>query len=110
MLVLPRKGPSLDPLGRDRNDVIVTFEVLSPSTEDIDLRWKRSAYTKLSSLTHYVVVSQEAADVIVFARAQAFAEQRPRSLRDCVELPSLAVSLPLSEIYRGTGLGDAARD
>src|SRR5262249_29883993 len=30
VLVLPRKGPSLDPLGRDRNDVLVTFEVSRP--------------------------------------------------------------------------------
>jgi Putative restriction endonuclease len=33
---------------RDRSDVIVAFEVLSPSTEGRDLRWKRTAYNQPS--------------------------------------------------------------
>lgn len=57
---------STDPLGtRDRSDVIVAFEVLSPSTKDRDLNWKREAYTSLASLTHYVVIAQDAVEVIV---------------------------------------------
>jgi len=104
VLVLPLVGPSSDPQGRDRSDVIVAFEVLSPSTEDRDLHWKRAAYTKLPSLTDYIVVAQDAVDVVVFARAGGFAEQRLQSLRDSIELTSLGVSLPLAEIYRETGL------
>jgi Uma2 family endonuclease len=42
---------------RDRNDVIVVFEVLSPSTEGRDLGWKRKAYTSLSSLSLYITIS-----------------------------------------------------
>jgi Uma2 family endonuclease len=110
VLVLPLTGRSIDPLGRDRSDVIVAFEVLSLSTEGLDIGWKRSAYTKLSSLTHYVIVSQETIDVVVFARASGFAEQRLRSLHESVELPSLGISLPLAEIYRATGLPGVARD
>jgi Uma2 family endonuclease len=108
VLVLPRVGPSFDPQGRDRSDVIVAFEVLSPSTAERDLRWKRAAYTKLPSLTHYVVVAQDAVDVVVFARASGFAEQRFQSLRDSIELTSLGVSLSLIEIYRDTGLDGTA--
>ena len=104
VLILPRVGPSLDPQGRDRSDVIVAFEVLSPSTEGRDLGWKRAAYTKLLSLTHYIVVAQDAVDVVVFARTNGFAEQPLRSLDDTIELPSLGISLPLAEIYRDTGL------
>jgi len=104
VLILPRVGPSLDPQGRDRSDVIVAFEVLSPSTEDRDLGWKRASYTKLPSLTHYIVVAQDAVDVVVFARTNGFAEQPLRSLDDTIELPSLGISLPLAEIYRDTGL------
>jgi Uma2 family endonuclease len=104
VLVIPRAGRSIDPLGRDRSDVIVAFEVLSPSTKDRDLRWKRTAYTSLPSLTHYVVIAQDSVEVVVFARDAGFAEQRLRSLADCVELPALGVSLPLAEIYRDTGL------
>jgi Uma2 family endonuclease len=105
VLILPRVGSSLDPQGRDRSDVIVAFEILSPSTADRDLRWKRSAYTGLPSLTHYVVIAQDAVDVVVFARERGFAEQRLRALGDSLVLPSLGVSMPLSEIYRDTGLG-----
>ena len=74
----------------------MAFEVLSPSTEDRDLRWKRAAYTSLASLTHYVVIAQDAVEVVVFARDNAFGEKRLRSL---------GISLPLAEIYRDTGLG-----
>ena len=84
--------------------MIVAFEVLSPSTKGRDLRWRRTAYTRLPSLTHYVVIAQDAVDVVVFARDGGFEEQRIRSLRDCVELSSLGVSLPLAEIYRDTAL------
>ena len=84
--------------------MIVAFEVLSPSTASRDLRWKRTAYTSLASLTHYVVIAQDAVDVVVFARDAGFAERHLRSLGDSLELPSLGISLPLSEIYRDTEL------
>ena len=104
VLIIPRRAPSLDSLARDINDVIVAFEVLSPSTEERDLRWKRTAYTSLPSLTHYVVIAQDAVDVVVFARDAEFAQRHFRSLNETIELPALGVSLPLAEIYRDTGL------
>jgi len=99
VLVVPRSGSSADSLGRDRSDVIVAFEILSPSTEQRDLRWKRTAYTSLPSLTHYVVIAQDAIDIAVFSRDASFAERRIRSVDESLDLPSLGVSLPLSEIY-----------
>ena len=92
------------PSERDRDDIIVAFEVLSPSTADRDLRWKRAAYTSIPSLTHYVVIAQDAVDVVVFARESGFAEQRFRSRDDVIDFPTLGVALPLAEIYRDTGL------
>jgi Uma2 family endonuclease len=103
VLILPRTGVSQDPLGRDRSDVIVAFEILSPSTADRDLRWKRTAYTGLPSLSHYVVIAQDAVDVVVFAREDGFAERRLRA-SETLDLPDLGISLPLAEIYRDTGL------
>ena len=100
VLVVPLASLSTDPTGRDRKEVIVAFEILSPSTEDRDLRWKRAAYTSLPSLTDYVVIAQDAIDVVVFARNANFAERRIRSLTNAVDLPSLGISLSLSEIYR----------
>jgi Uma2 family endonuclease len=104
ILVIPFHHRSLDPHGRDVSAVIVAFEVLSPSTEGRDLRWKRNAYTSLASLTHYIVTAQDAFDVIVFARDNGFAEQRIRSIDKVIELRSLGISLPVAEIYRDTGL------
>lgn len=106
VLILPKLPPPLDPKRRDRDDALVVFEILSPSTADRDLRWKRKAYTSLSSLTHYVVIAQDAVDVVVFARDAGFAEQRLRSLAEAVAFPALGVTLPLAEIYRDIGLAD----
>ena len=104
VLILPKHGQSADPQGRDRSDVVVAFEILSPSTEERDLRWKRTAYTSLPSLTHYVVIAQDMVDIVVFARETGFAERRLRSLDDSLELPALGISLPLIEIYRDIDL------
>ena len=108
VLVIPPDPPSLDPQQRDTSDVIVAFEVLSPSTKVRDLRWKRTAYTGLASLTHYIVIAQDAVEVVVFARDEGFAERRLRSIDEAIELRLLGISLPLSEIYRDTGLGQVA--
>ncbi|MGB6535633.1 MAG: Uma2 family endonuclease [Xanthobacteraceae bacterium] len=101
VMILAAGAIHRDPYGRQTADVIATFEILSPSTADRDLHWKRTAYTGLPSLTHYVVIAQ---DVVVFARELRFAERRLRSLRDSLEISALGISLPLVEIYRNTGL------
>jgi Uma2 family endonuclease len=110
VVIVPGTGVSLDPQSRDLRDPLVAFEVLSPSTKDRDLRWKRAAYTNLASLTHYTVIAQDAVEVVVFARDNGFAEKRLPSLNDSVEVPALGISLPLAEIYRGTSLGNLSRD
>jgi len=102
--IVPAGTARRNPYGRETRDVLATIEILSPSTMDRDLRWKKTAYTSLPSLTHYIVVAQDAVDVVVFARDTGFAERRYRSLSDTVELSALGIALPLSEIYRDTGL------
>ena len=104
IFIVPAGSARRDPYRRETSDVLVAFEILSPSTADRDLRWKRTAYTSLPSLTHYMLIAQDAVDVVVFARDTGFAERRYRSLADTIELPALGISLPLSEIYRDTGL------
>jgi Uma2 family endonuclease len=104
IFIVPAGSARRDPYGRETSDVLVAFEILSPSTAERDLRWKRTAYTSLPSLTHYVVIAQDAVEVVVFARDAGFAERRLRSLADTLELPALGISLPLAEIYRDTDL------
>jgi Uma2 family endonuclease len=105
IFVVPAGAARRDPYGRETQDVFAAFEILSPSTAERDLRWKRTAYASLHSLTHYVVIAQDAVDVVVFARDAGFAERHLRSLGESLELPAFGISLPLSEIYRDTGLG-----
>ena len=104
IFIVPAGSARRDPYGRETSDVLVAFEILSPSTAERDLRWKRTAYTSLPSLTHYVVIAQDAVDIVVFARGAGFAERHLRSLADTFELPALGISLPLAEIYRDTDL------
>jgi Uma2 family endonuclease len=93
-----------DPYSRETRNVLAAFEILSPSTEERDLRWKRMAYPTLPPLTHYVVIAQDGVDIVVFARDAGFAERHLRSLGDSLEFASPGISFPLSEIYRDTGL------
>jgi Uma2 family endonuclease len=104
VMIVPKGFVSRDPVRRDTENALVLFEVMSPSTSSRDLQWKRAAYTGLPSLTHYVVIAQDAVDVVVFARDNGFAEQRLKSLRDVIAFPTLGVSLPLSEVYRDLDL------
>jgi Uma2 family endonuclease len=100
VLIRPDSGRSI----RECDDAIVAVEVLSESTADRDLRWKRKAYARLASLIYYVVIAQDAVEVVVFARASKFAEQRLESLDATLDLPPLGISLPLAEIYRDIDL------
>jgi Uma2 family endonuclease len=93
-----------DDLIRECDDAIVAIEVLSESSADRDLRWKRKAYARVASLRYYVVIAQDAGEVVVFARASKFAEQRLESLDAALDFPALEISLPLAEIYEDIDL------
>ena len=110
--VSPRSAPVPDVMVRPRSflpgsiseDMIAAFEVLSPSTADHDLRWKRRAYATLPSLQHYVIVAQDDTDVIVYDRASGFAERRIETLDGSLVLDALGLSLPLRGMYENTGV------
>jgi Uma2 family endonuclease len=104
IMIVPRLGAGLDPSKRDTTEATVLFEIASPSTSKRDFQWKRAAYTSMPKLTHYVVIAQDAAEVVVFAREAGFAERRLRGLDATLDLAPLGVSLSLAEIYRDTGL------
>jgi Uma2 family endonuclease len=96
--------PFDDLAGVECDDMIIAFEVLSPSTADHDLRWKRGAYATLASLQHYVVVAQDAVEVVIYDRQAGFGERRIEGTKATLDLPALGISVPLAEIYRDTGL------
>jgi Uma2 family endonuclease len=108
LMVLPKSIGASDPSKRDTRDAIVLFEIMSPSTKSRDLKWKRTAYASLPALMHYVVIAQDAVDVVVFSRTTGFAEQRFKSLSDLIAFPELGTALPLAEIYRDIGFAPGA--
>ena len=107
--VLIRPDKFID--GRDCDDMIVAFEVLSPSTAKRDLRWKRTAYASLP----------DAATICGRGSGRGrYPQLRPRGRRRAVsasgdlraidedlDLPAIGVRARLSEIYRGLGLAGA---
>jgi Uma2 family endonuclease len=107
IVIRPKGAPNNDRMSRECSDAIVVIEVLSPTTADRDLRWKRKAYASLPSVTDYVVIAQDSVEVVVFERKTDFAERRLGAADAALDLPSIGVTLPLAGIYRDTGLADA---
>jgi len=102
--VLIRPDKFID--GRDCDDMIVAFEVLSPSTAKRDLRWKQTAYASLPTLRQYVVLAQDAVDILSLDRetgAEGFSEGRFTRIDATLDLPAIGVRAGLGEIYRGLG-------
>jgi Uma2 family endonuclease len=87
----------------------VLFEVLSPTTQDHDRGTKFQHYRRLDSLQEYVLVSQDEVRVEVRRRVEGgwFVFEVTEGE---VELASLAVSLPLDELFDFAGLGEAVSD
>ena len=97
--------------GEDRKQQTVTnprliVEVLSPSTANYDRGEKLSHYQQIASLDELLLVAHDEQRVDVWRRtAEGWTLQSITTAS--VELHSLGVELPLSEIYRNP-LGDQA--
>jgi Uma2 family endonuclease len=79
----------------------VVFEVLSPSTEAYDRRAKFAHYRRLSSQSEYVLAAQDEPRVECFVRREGnWVLTAYLGLDAILELASVEVVLPLTEIYR----------
>jgi Uma2 family endonuclease len=96
--------PSGNPIVTECDDPLIVFEILSPSTANRDLRWKRKAYATLPSLSQYVVVAQDAVEVVSYDRKNGFAERRFETADGELDLPVIGARVALRDIYRDTGL------
>lgn len=80
-------------------------EVLSPTTEEMDLNVKLAEYRSIASLKAYIVASQDEALCWLWLRADDNGvPELPDEivgLERVIDIPALAVSIPLQEIYRG---------
>jgi Uma2 family endonuclease len=81
----------------------VIVEVLSPSTESIDLREKLLAYRRIESLQAYIIVYRDEMRVVRHFLDPEYAwwDTRVVSREAKVPFPCPAVELSLAEIYRG---------
>ena len=89
------------------------FEVLSPSTQGIDLIRKAEEYKTIPSLRHMVLFEPETALVAVWSRgdqAEPWEMEEHTSLGATALLAALEVSLPLATIYEGVTLAAAPND
>jgi Uma2 family endonuclease len=83
-------------------DVQVVFEVLSPFSLRRDMVHKRNFYTKIESLSHYIVLAQDRREASVFARSEEFDARRV--MEGTIDIEPLGVSLELADIYRDVTL------
>lgn len=81
---------------------IMIVEVLSKSTEQADRNQKFLAYRSLTSLLEYVLVRQDAPEVLTFFRTQSdlWQEEEFIGLSSDARFKSLDVVLPLEAIFR----------
>ena len=96
--------PSSPIRGHFCDDVIVAFEVLSPSSRQRDLRWKRRACTAVPTLAHYVVLQQDRVEGVVYSREQGWSKHEVAGSGNRLVLEGLGIDLPLGTLYRGTVL------
>ncbi len=85
-------------------EVLVVFEILSPFSMRRDMVHKRNLYTRIESLTHYVVLAQNRREATVFARSEGFSPKTLKAANAKIEIAPLGVSLALADIYRDVPL------
>ena len=87
-------------------DVVVVFEVLSPTSGHVDRIVKPREYGAVPTILRYIIVEHASVAATMFERAKA---DDPWTVRtstagDSVELPEVGVGFPLLELYGGTDL------
>lgn len=94
-----------------RNEPILIIEVTSPSTETIDRREKLLFYLQMPSVQEYVIVSQSKIAVEVHRRQPdgRWITYYFNESDETVELASVELTLPLTEIYRRVKFESNAR-
>jgi Uma2 family endonuclease len=80
-------------------------EVLSPTTKEMNLNVKLREYSGIASLQAYIVASRDEARCWLWLRtADKDMPEQPTEifgLERTIDIPTLGMSIPLGEIYRG---------
>jgi len=89
-----------DRLGHTVTNPILLVEVLSPSTEQYDRSEKLPQYQRIESLRTVVLIGHSEQVIEVWQRPNGGEWILSTHRTGLVELPSIAATLPVSEVYR----------
>lgn len=84
------------------DDALILFEVLSKSNTRTDQAWRRRVYASIPNCQHYVTLSTKSAEVTRYDRADGWRGLTLTGLDAALELPAIATTIPLRDIYRWT--------
>ena len=88
-------------------DPVVIFEIVSPSTHELDRGRKKELYLQLESLHAYILVSQDEPQVEVYKRAAGdWRHLEISGLDASLRIHLLDCEIPLSEVYRRVSFED----
>ncbi len=88
-------------------DPTVVFEILSPSTENMDRGRKKELYLQLESLQTYILISQDRPLIEAHTRKAGDWGFRICSGMDAsLAIPALDCKIPLREVYRRVNFED----
>ena len=94
-----RTGPPLDPEALIYDDPVIVVEVLSPSTQSLDVGQKLAGYFTLPSLRHYLIVRPDKPTVTHHART-ADGTIRTRIATDGqIDLDPLGLMLDVKSLF-----------
>lgn len=85
--------------GRMCDDIVVAFEIPSPSARGNDLECKRINYASLPSLMHYVVVAPDKIEVRLYSRHGGWSETVLTTLDSVIAFETPKANLSLADIY-----------
>jgi hypothetical protein len=88
------------------DDALVIVEVLSAYNTEADQAWRRKVYASVPNCRHYVTVSLKTVEAVAYDRDSRWNKRVVASLNDSLDLPAIGVSIPLTDVYRWTPLGN----
>jgi Uma2 family endonuclease len=82
-------------------DVIVVFEILSPTSGQIDRIIKVREYAAVPSIRRYVILESSSAGLLVFEREDAKEAWKAITLtdEDILRVPEISIEIPVAEFY-----------
>jgi len=82
-------------------DPTVVFEILSPSTEDMDRGRKKALYLQLESLQTYILISQDRPLIEAHLKTGGdWQTVKIAGLESSLDIPAPDCEIPLSDVYR----------